>query len=197
MIISMFLLLNIGMNYSQQAEQCGFRRYPEQQDCVKLFADLDEIPIYRDTISFTEHIIRTLKYPPDACINGGYLITIDIDTLGYISNIKIVRDLNCAVCLANLFEILNTAKPFTPPKKNDKPVCFSITFRIPYDQSIQTFQSPFPSYLNSIACITRDSTCTNLPTIDTKLYKVETYPVLDSLKYIVHPKICVICVQKT
>jgi len=122
-----------------------------QQSCY-LLDELDEKPVYLDTLSFTEHVLRTWKHPDtlgeSANINGGYVISMNIDTLGHITNIKILRDLGCKRCLANLYEILNTAKSFTPPKKNGKPVCLSFVFKIPYDGNIMRFQLPFP-YLNS------------------------------------------------
>jgi len=138
-IVTILLILATGKVYCQQKEK--------NQNCIKTFAELDEFPIYMDTISFTEHIVRTWKYPytdgADIDIYGAYLLSITIDTSGYISNIKILRDLGCEKCLANVYEILNTSKPFIPAKKNGKPVCFSISFLLPYDNRIRTFQSPF------------------------------------------------------
>lgn len=119
------------------------------KDCISV-GQLDELPVYQDTISFEKYINESRK-PLFWKYNdkGRYVVAAEIDTLGELSHIRILDDnAHCEECLANVYEILKTAKPFTPGRKDGQAVRTSVIFSIPYNERIHTFLNPLYEYLN-------------------------------------------------
>ena len=126
------------------------RKEPDSKSCTPLDM-LDELPVYKDTISFEDHIKRLRKpLSNDYHYRGRYVVSMEIDTIGNISNIRILDDnVNCDKCLENVYEILQTAKPFIPGKKDGKAVRTATVFAIPYNERIRQFLNPLYLYINS------------------------------------------------
>ena len=121
----------------------------DNKNCTPLDM-LDELPVYQDTISFEDHIYRLRKpLSRDYRYRGRYVISVEIDTLGNLSNIQILDDnADCDECLENVYEILQTAKSFLPGKKDGKVVSTSAVFAIPYNERFRWFLNPLDLHLN-------------------------------------------------
>ena len=96
--------------------------------------ELDEIPIYTDTISFTEHVKNCYSFPNEYHgLDYNLLVEFEIDTSGLIKNIEFPRYSDAFLrCYENVKYILQSAAKFIPGKKDNRYVRTKIRMYIPY-----------------------------------------------------------------